>query len=192
MGKNIFKGEFKKSIAFCKEYRIHNKVVFNELEYKLNVLEFKRLATVDKVAAIEYCRAVFKKDKSRIKSNLNSLIDKQERIDLTGIVNEFKNAVLNLYRMEDRLTTRIYYGLIAFKTVFCRKNGVVECPGCNFADFTEIINRVENSEIICEGSGIILDSSNQAYADVNGRVYGIEFLNNNRRSIEDPKICYFV
>lgn len=192
MKEEIIKGDCKKALAYCKENKVHMKNTFTALETKLRIIEFTKICGRDKNKAMEYARGFFKKEKESVRKYLLSLIERDDSIDIGKISKDFVSGVYELYNLKDRLSQRLEFGVIAFKTSLCAHKKNLECPGCTFAKCTKMVNRTENSEIVCEGSHIVLDSSNQAFSDETGRVYGRKYIIESGTSLKDPKICYFV
>lgn len=189
---DIVNGDCKKALAYCRENKVHMKDVFTSLETKLRIIEFTKICGKDKNRAMEYARVFFKKEKESVRKYLLSLIERDDSIDVMKISKDFVSGVYDLYSLKDRLSLRLEFGVIAFKTSLCELKKNLECPGCTFARYTKMINRTENSEIVCEGCHIVLDSSNQAFSDELGRVYGRKYIIESGISLKDPKICYFV
>lgn len=182
--------EYAKLIELCSFYRVQQKKPFGEIEQKLKVLEYKRICAIDENAAYEFYKKMFCNDKATLNEQFSAFV--RDNICENELENQFKEAIYSIYGMSDRLCRRVFYGLVAYKTVFCDKKLSINCPGCVFSEYVKFTNRIENSEIICGGSGIILDSSNQAFCDAGGIVYGFKYLKENNKTIEEPKVCYFI
>lgn len=192
MQEEIANGDCNRALSYCRENKVHLKEMFSKLETKLRIIEFVKICGRDKSRAMEYAREFFKKERESVRHHLISLIEREEHIDAKKIACDFASSVYKLYNINDRLSKRLEFGTIAFKTSLCADRKSLECPGCTFSKYTRMTNRVENSEIVCEGSHIVLDSSNQAFADETGKVYGRKYIIESGITLKDPKICYFV
>lgn len=188
----IEQGEIKDVMQCVKENKIHSKEGFSALEQSLKILEFNKISKSNKYEGIEFAKDIFKKEKEPLRNFLMVLIDGKSNVDINSISDSFRLGMYKLYNLEDRLAELLEYGLISQKTAICDQHKNLECAGCIFNSFTRMYNRTETSEILCDGSGVILDSSNQAFADEEGRVYGKKFLSEEQVCIIKPKTCFFV
>ena len=188
----IRRGEVKDVLQFVKDNKIHYKEGFSDIEHKLKVLEFNKISKKDKYEGMEYAQDTFKKEKKPVRDYLMVLVNGKDNIEISTITNNFRMCMLKMYNLEDRFAQILEIGLIAQKTAVCSKHKNVECAGCVFYNFTKLYNRIETSEILCEGTGKILDSSNQAFSDSDGKVYGKEYLGDANLCIDGPKTCFFV
>lgn len=188
----IVAGDCVKALAYCRENKVHLKETFSKLETKLRVIEFINMCGSDRNKAMEYAREFFKKEKESVRRHLLSLIERDDYIDAHKVASDLAQGIYQLYNLNDRFAKRVEFGTIAFKTSLCSERKNLECPGCTFAKYTPMVNRIENSEIVCGGSHIVLDSSNQAFSDDTGKVYGRAYVIESGLVLKDPKICYFV
>jgi hypothetical protein len=224
--KEILKGEFEDAILFCRENRnllrsfylneYGNKLWCSELENMFKVQTYVELCRADKKKeALAYLRSTFGKDQKVVKPYLPLLVCRKvfftdhyslnnyERLSLL-----FRRSVLAIHGqpMSSRLTKRIEYGIVAFKTKVCTYKINPECPTC--LSFIRSLRdrlpfaRIGNSVLLCKGSGLEMNERNQPYAFESGYVYSEEYIRRldynyicketGRACSRAPKICYFV
>jgi macrophage erythroblast attacher len=201
---------FKPALDFCKE----NKGLLPDsgLETKLKINQFINLIERNEYQeGIIYIMNELKKNSGIVKGVLPLLIDKKlvRKMYLvhSDLVKEVYESMLSSYKLSpiSRLTKRVEYGMMAFKTQECFKKINPKCPTCcNHLKLREEIpfNRHEQTIILCRGTGEELDDQNQPYAFDNGHVFGNDYIKskNNivvcpktgKASCKYPKVCYFV
>lgn len=194
----IGEGNCDEAFSFIKEYKVHLKDDYDDLDRKLQLIYFIKMAQVDRVKAIETARNKFSEDSLEIRDYLLNLLNKndnfllkqQNQVIIKETKDTFHRKILTLFNLEDRLMNILNYGLIAHSTPNC--NYTYECPGCAYKKYSVMINRTENSIVLCEGSLEKLNESNMAYTDDKGKVYGAKYLQKEKKQLKEPRICYFV
>lgn len=195
------------ALEFCKDYRLLFRN--NSFETKLKIYRFVNLCRDgNSQKALAYLMAELKKNTEAVRKFLPLLIDsKILDVEDSTLVEDFYGAMLEVFRLgkTTRLSDRVEYGMMAFKTQECFKERNTKCPTCcpELVLREEIpYNRHEQSIILCRGSGTELDDVNQPHAYDNGHVYGNEYIKkkNNlvvcpktgKSSSKYPRLCYFV
>lgn len=194
----IENGICKNALSFCKQYKSHFKEEFNSLEVKMALVEFIDLAQKDRLLAMEYARKNFQNGINALRDHLGNLIDEKNsdvfresnETIVSGARDLFYKSVYGLFRVDDKLEKWLSYGLVAYTTQNCGSN--LKCPGCAYGKYSVMVNRTENSLILCEGEDSVLDESNMAYTDDRGKVFGKKYLVKSKKQLKEPRICYFV
>lgn len=217
---------FEKALFFCKENKIHLKSINvpyknqiingSELENQLKIYTFQDMCKkCTKKEAVKYSQQHFYTNKEVIKPYLVLLVCKdynvinKYKIENTEDLSEFfKIVYLALHSLtpKSRLSKRIEYGLVAFKTKMCSIKFNSECPSC--LKIVQNLSKVlpyckkDNSVILCRGSGLEMNESNQPFCFESGYVYCEDYISKLNYNYackvtgitckKNPKICYFV
>lgn len=217
MRARIEEGEFEDALGFCKEYRSELKGSRYEdsceLENNLKIEKFIRMChSHDHDKALEFVNREFKRVPEQIKSYLpvlvsNSAFRKYPPSGHSKVADQFQRCALALFRRgeKSRLTQRIEYGMMAYRTYRCTDRQSRGCPTCCKAlRLREDVpfNKHEISILLCRGSSEEMDDTNQPYAFENGLVYGAKHIESVEhiciisRSADNPsrypKLCFIL
>lgn len=202
---------FTPAFEFFKEF----KTLFenNLMESKLKVHKFIYLCEAGQhKEGLRHLLYELKRNSLPVKSYLPHLIGLKVSTAFEAshrlLVNDFRLAILDAFNLSQfsRLSKRVEYGLMAFKTQECFKEATNKrCPACcEDLRLREDVpfNRHEQSIVLCRGSSEELDDVNQPFVYENGHVYGLNYIQKNKgivvcpktgkTSIKYPKTCYFV
>jgi macrophage erythroblast attacher len=210
-------GEFDSALAFCKEYRIELRgskfKMSPELENNLKIEKFIGLCHSQRhEEAVEFVDKEFKKIPESIKPYLPILVNSgtvttgPEQMH-TEAGEMFLEHALALFRrpMKSRLTKRIEYAMMAYKTYHCDSSSSERCPACCKAfKLREDVpsNKHEISILLCKATQEEMDDTNPPYAFEDGSVYGARYIETvenicvTSRTPENacryPKLCFIV
>lgn len=213
----ICEGRFESALAFCKEYRAEMKGLkcdgSSDLENKLKIEKFIGMCRKqDYDKALEFVNKEFKKVPEQIKSYLPILVSsstfkKYPSEGHSKAAMQFQRCALALFKRgeKSRLTKRIEYAMMGYKTYKCVEMQSKDCPACckalklrNDVPF----NKHEISILLCRGSQEEMDDSNQPYAFEDGFVYGARYIESVEhiciipRATDNPsrypKLCFIL
>lgn len=221
--KNLYKLNNKEAmLAFCKQNKIHLKnikienphykkdqnkesIIGTELETIIRIEEYLHLSATNKEESIKYLSEHFASNIEAVKQYLPNLIYGNLNI-LYNTRALFRQAYYKIHKQtnESRLQRRIIYGVVALKTKMCGIESNPMCPTCfNLIHALRLpYCKKENSVILCKGSDVIMNESNQAFMFDSGYVYCEEYIMRMEYNYVcketgitckgNPRICYFL
>lgn len=184
---------------------------YNNLEHFLKIFKYKQLCNLNKITEAmkfykENANAIDRKYLSLLVNN-NFVIEPEDDInDSDSLAGLYAEAVYTFYGISSitRLTRRIAYGIVSYKTYKCGNN--MNCPAC-----CKIVEGVRDtlpyakrdvSVVICSDCGDVTDHNNLPYVYDSSYVYCKRCTEELGKSsfckvtgnvcMSLPRICYFV
>nr|AGE95564.1 hypothetical protein ECU02_0110 [Encephalitozoon cuniculi] len=210
-------GSFEDALLFCKEHKVELKSMKSEegvsLENDLKIEKFIEMCHAQEFdKALEFINKEFKRVPEQIKSYLpvlvsNSSFRKYPSSGHSKTAEQFLSCALKLFRrgIKSRLTQRIEYGMMAYKTYRCINAESSNCPACCRAfKLREDVpfNKHEISILLCRGSGEEMDDSNQPHIFEDGFIYGTKYIESSEyvcigsrsgdNSLRYPRLCFIL
>lgn len=218
---SIVESNFEEALCFCKEYRVNLKGLTVMLDGKrlnaslleslLKIFVFIDLCNRNKrQEAVLFCRENFVPSMRKYLVLLvcrNVEIAGDEDINDTATLSRFfAEVAYSLHGLSSitRLSRRISYGVVAYKTSRCGDS--MDCPAClkTLAGMREALpfSKRDTSVILCSDCGKETGGENLPYIFESGYIYCENYISKSdyiyvckvsgRFCKKAPKICYFV